>query len=114
MSFAALLRALSPFWQFEDASRGDLYARSAAHQRNLRLRDTLPRYLVRWLLICGGAAATLRACDALAAHLGAGLGIFVLMAAGSGLICAWAVCALVVIGYAYLYLGRAAESRRRP
>jgi len=114
MSFAALRRALSPFWQFEDASRGDLYARSAAHQRNLGLRDALPRYLWRWLLIGGCAATVLRACDALAADIGTRLDIFAVMAAGSGLVCAGAVCALVVIGYAYLYLGRAAETRGRP
>lgn len=113
MSFAALLRALSPFWQFEDLSRGDIYARSAAHQRNLRLRETLPRYLVRWLLICGCAAAAVRVCDALAADIGRRLDIFVVMAAGSGLICAWAACALLVIGYAYLYLGRSAHARER-
>lgn len=114
MSFAALRRALSPFGQFEDTSRGDLYARSAAHQRNLRLRESLPRYLLRWLLVCGCAAAVLRACDALAPDIGGRLDIFVVMAAGSGLICAWAVCALLVIGYAYLYLCRAAQLRGRP
>lgn len=114
MSFAALRRALSPFWQFEDASLGDLYARSAAHQRNLRLRDTLPRYLLRWLLICGCAAAALRVFDALSADIRGRLDIFVVMAAGSGVICAGAVCALLVIGYAYLHLWRGAESRRRP
>lgn len=112
MSLAALRRALSPFWQFEDASRGDLYARSAAHQRNLRLRDTLPPYLLRWLLICACAAASVRACDAWAPSIGHRLDIFALMAAGSGLLCAWALCALLVIGYAYLYLCRAAQARR--
>lgn len=114
MSFAALRHALSPFGQFEDATRGDLYARSAARERNLRLRGCLPRYLLRWLLICGCAAAALRASDALAPDIGRRLDIFVVMAAGSGLICAWAFCALLVIGYAYLYLCRAAQARRRP
>lgn len=113
MSFAGLRRALSPFWQFEDASRGDLYARSAAHQRNLRLRDSLPHYLMRWLLICAGAAAALRACDALSPDTGHRLDIYVVMAAGSGLICACAICALLVIGYSYLYLCRAAHARGR-
>lgn len=114
MSFEAACRALSPFWQFEDASRGDIYARSAAHQRNLGLRAVLPRYLWRWLLICSCAAAVLRTCDSLAPGIGRTAGLFVLMAAGSGLICICAFCALLVIGYAYLYLCRAAQSRRRP
>jgi len=114
MSISSLRHTLSPFGQFDDASRGDVYARSAALQRNLQLRGSLPRYLLRWLLVCGCAAAILRACDALAPDIGGRLDIFVVMAAGSGLICAWAVCALLVIGYAYVYLCRAAHSRRRP
>ena len=112
MRLEALRRTLSPFWQFEDTSRGDLYARAAAHRRNLRLRASLPRYLLRWLLVSALAAAALRACDALAAGIGR-LDIFVVMAAGSGLVCVLAVCALLVIGYAYLYLCRAAQRARR-
>lgn len=114
MTFAGVRRALSPFSQFEDTSRGDLYARAAAHQRNLRLRASLPRYLLRWLLVSAVAAAALRACDALAADIGRKVDIFVVMAAGSGLVCACSLCALLVIGYAYLYLCRAAQSARRP
>jgi len=113
MRLEALRRTLSPFWQFEDASRGDLYARAAAHQRNLRLRASLPPYLRRWLLVWAAAAGTLRLCDALAAQIGHRLGVFVLMAAGSGLVCAGAICALLVIGYAYLYLCRAEQTVRR-
>jgi len=114
MTLAALRRALSPFWLFEDTSRGDIYARAAAHQRNLRLRASLPRYLLRWLLVSASAAAALRVCDALAGEIGRKLDIFALVAAGSGLICACALCALLVIGYAYLYLCRAAQTARRP
>lgn len=114
MTLAPLCRALSPFSLFEDASRGGLYARAAAHRRNLRRRECLPRYLWRWLLVCAGAAGALRACDALAPDIGRKLDLFAVVAAGSGLICAWAICALAVIGYAYLYLGRAERSGRRP
>jgi hypothetical protein len=113
MTITALRRTLSPFWQFEDTGRGDIYARAAAHQRNLRLRASLPRYLLRWLLISACAAAAIRACDALAGAVGRKLDIFALVAAGSGLICAWAVCALLIIGYAYVYLCRAAQTARR-
>ncbi|HXS27345.1 MAG TPA: hypothetical protein VN730_06760 [Steroidobacteraceae bacterium] len=114
MRLAELRHALSPFGQFEDASRGDLFARAAAHQRNLRLRAILPRYLLRWGLVCASAAGALRGSDALASGIGRKLDIFVVMAAGSGLICAWAVCSVLVIGYAYLSLCRAAQSARRP
>ena len=113
MTLAGLHRTLSPFWQFEDTSRGDIYARAAAHQRNLRLRASLPGYLWRWLLVSGCAAAAFRACEALSGRIGRKLDIFAVMAAGSGVICAWAVCALLVIGYAYLYLCRAAQTARR-
>lgn len=113
MTLTALRRALSPFWQFEDTSRGDIYARAAAHQRNLRLRAILPRYLLRWLVVSVSAAAALRAFDALAGELGRSLDIFAVMAAGSGLICAGSVCALLVIGYAYVSLCRAAQTARR-
>lgn len=109
MTLIALRRALSPFWQFEDTSRGDLYARAAAHRRNVRLRASLPRYLLRWLLVSASAAAALRVCDALAAGVGRKPDIFVVMAAGSGLICAGALCVLLVIGYAYLFLFRSAQ-----
>ncbi len=113
MSLTSLRRAWWPFWQFQDTSRGDLYARAAAHQHNLRLRASLPRYLRKWLLVCAIASAGIRACDGLAADVGHKLDVFAVMAAGSGLVCAYAVCVLFVIGYAYLYLARAAHSGRR-
>jgi hypothetical protein len=100
----ALVRSWWPFWQFKDASRGDLYARAAAHQHNLRMRANLPRYLLRWFVVCCLASAAICACDALAADVRHRLDLFVLMAAGSGIVCAYAVCALFVIGYAYLRL----------
>jgi hypothetical protein len=42
--------------------------------------------------------------DALATDVARRLDVFVLMAAGSGLICAYAVCVVLVIGYAWCYL----------
>ena len=101
---AALVRALFPFGLFKDATRGDVYARAAARQHNLRMRDQLPRYLLKWFVICCAASAAIFACDAMAADVGRRLDVFVLMAAGSGILCAYAVCVLFVIGYAYLCL----------
>ncbi len=114
MSLTSLRRAWWPFWQFKDTTQGDLYARAAAHRHNLQLRASLPRYLLRWLSVCGVASAMLRACDALAADVGHKLDVFVVMAAGSGLICAYAACAVFIIGYAYLYLVQAAHGAGRP
>ena len=102
----ALARELWPFWLFKDATRGDVYARAAARQHNLRMRDRLPRYLLKWFLICCVASAAIVACDAMAADVGRRLDVFVLMAAGSGLVCAYGLCALFVIGYAYLSLSQ--------
>lgn len=105
MNLQAWRRAWWPFWQFQDTSRGDLYARAAAHRHNLRMRASLPRYLLKWTLVCALASGAIRTFDAMAADVGHRLDVFVVMAAGSGLVCAYALCALVVIGYAYLYLG---------
>ena len=101
---AALVRGLWPFWLFKDATRGDVYARAAARQHNLRMRERLPRYLLKWFAICCVASAAIYACDAMAADVGRRLDVFVLMAAGSGIVCAYGVCVLFVIGYAYLRL----------
>jgi hypothetical protein len=70
------------------------------------MRAHLPGYLLKWLIIATGASGALHVCDAMAADTGRRLDVFVLVAAGSGLVCASAVCALFVTGYAYLCLLR--------
>jgi hypothetical protein len=105
----ALWTSLWPFALFQDPSRGDVYARAAARQHNLRMRAKLPQYLRRWLVICCLASTAIYAFDAMAADVSRRLDVFVLMAAGSGIVCAYAVCALLVIGYAYLNLRRLEE-----
>lgn len=100
----ALSRTLWPFWLFKDANQGDLYARAAALAHNRRMSVELPRYLRRWLLVCAVASLSICANDALATDVGHRLDVFVLMAAGSGLVCAYALCVVLVIGYAWCYL----------
>jgi len=100
----ALGHALWPFWLFQDASQGDLYARAAARAHNRRMSEILPLYLRRWVLVCALASVSLFANDALATDVGRRLDVFVLMAAGSGLLCAYGLCTIVVIGYAWCYL----------
>jgi hypothetical protein len=99
-----LSHTLWPFWLFKDPNQGDLFARAAAAAHNRRMSEVLPRYLRRWLLVCAIASASIFANDALAADVARRLDVFVLMAAGSGLVCAYAVCVVLVIGYAYCYL----------
>ena len=100
----AVSHSLWPFWLFKDPNQGDLYARAAAFAHNRRMSEVLPRYLRRWLLVSAIASLSIFANDALATDVGRRLDLFVLMAAGSGLICAYAVCVVLVIGYAWCYL----------
>ena len=109
----ALVRNWWPFWLFKDASRGDLFARAAAHQHNMRMRANLPRYLLKWFAVCCIASTGIFAFDALAADVGRRLDLFALMAAGSGIVCAYAICVLFVLGYAYLYLARVRRGSER-
>jgi hypothetical protein len=99
----ALGHNLSPFWLFKDANQGDLFARAAANAHNRRMSEILPLYLRRWLLVCAIASASLCANDAMAPAVGR-LDIYAFMAAGSGMVCAFGICAMVVIGYAWCYL----------
>jgi hypothetical protein len=100
----ALSHSLWPFWLFKDPNQGDLYARAAATAHNRRMSEVLPRYLRRWLLVIAITSLSICANDAMATDVARRLDVFVLMAAGSGLICAYAVCVVIVIGYAWCYL----------
>jgi hypothetical protein len=95
--------SLWPFWLFQDANQGDLYARAAARAHNQRMSEILPLYLRRWLLVCAIASASVCASDAMGPAVGR-LDFYAFMAAGSGLVCALAICAMMVIGYAWCYL----------
>jgi hypothetical protein len=99
----ALGHSLSPFWLFKDPNQGDLFARAAAAAHNQRMSEILPLYLRRWLLVCALAGASLCANDAIAPAVGR-LDVYAFMAAGSGLVCAFGICAVMVIGYAWCYL----------
>jgi hypothetical protein len=99
-----LARGLWPFWLFKDPNQGDLYARAAASAHNRRMSEVLPRYLRRWLLVSAIASLSICANDAMATDVARRLDVFVLMAAGSGLVCAYALCVAMVIGYAWCYL----------
>jgi hypothetical protein len=95
---------LWPFWLFKDVNQGDLFARAAASAHNRRMSELLPRYLGRWLLVCAIASLSICANDAMATNVAQRLDFFVLMAAGSGLVCAYGICTMIVIGFAWCYL----------
>ena len=101
-----LFRYLWPFWLFRNAARGDRYARAAAYRHNRDMRIYLPGYLVKWGCSSTFALLMTVVLGSLAARRSGTLNFYTLMAAGSGVIFACAVCVLFVTGYIYLYLSR--------
>jgi hypothetical protein len=102
-----LIQSLWPFHLFQDATRGDMYARAAAYRHNRRMRGNLPGYFMKWML--GSFIAWLSICgfDALAAPTASGqVNVFVLMAAGCGIVFVYAVCVMLVTVSAYVYLSQ--------
>src|SRR5580704_18114818 len=93
----SLGHSLWPFWLFKDVNQGDLFARAAASAHNRRMSAVLPSYLRRWLLVFAVASVSSYANDAIGADVARRLDVFALMAAGSGLVCACAICVLIVI-----------------
>jgi hypothetical protein len=100
----SLGHGLWPFWLFKDVNKGDIFARAAATAHNQRMSEFLPLYLRRWALVCAIASVSTCASDAMDTEAAGRLGIYAFMAAGSGLVCALGICAMMVIGYAWCYL----------
>jgi len=101
-----LFRFLWPFWLFQDASRGDRFARAAAYRHNRDMRVYLPGYLMKWLLSCALALASTTGLESLARSIGPGLNFFSLIAAALAMLFACGVCVLFITAYIYLYLSR--------
>lgn len=101
-----LFRYLWPFWLFRDASTGDRMARAAAYRHNRSMRVYLPGYLLKWVLSSSVALALTVAWSSLAAHGARAPDFFTLMAAGSGMLFACAVCVLAVTAGIYCCLSR--------
>jgi hypothetical protein len=94
-------RFFSPQWLMQDASCGSFEERAAAYRHNRRMRGELSACMKRWALSGAIAIVLTSSFDA----LGEGkLSIFALLAAACATFIACAVCALFVMGYAYIYL----------
>jgi hypothetical protein len=107
MPFAQILfRFLWPFWLFQDASRGDRLTRAAAYRHNRNMRVYLPGYLLKWMLNSAFALAVTAGLESLAHQAAGPINVLMLIAAGTGIVFACALCVLLVIAYVYLYLGR--------
>jgi hypothetical protein len=101
-----LFRFLWPFWLFQDASRGDRFARAAAYRHNRDMRVYLPGYFMKWLLSSTLVLALIAALDALAASVGTPATLLTFLCAACALVFACCVCVLFVTAYTYLYLSR--------
>ena len=101
-----LFRFLWPFWLFQDASRGDRFARAAAYRHNRNMRIYLPGYLMKWVVSCAFVLGLTATVDSLAASFGPGLNLLSLIAAALAMIFACGVCVLFITAYIYLYLSR--------
>ncbi len=93
----------------KDASRGSFEERAAAYRHNQSLRGQLSGCMARWLLSCAVATGLTSIFDALGSSTttvpGAGLDIFVVLAAACATFIACGVCVLFVTAYVYFYLG---------
>lgn len=101
-----LVRFFSPAWLFRDASRGSALERAAAFRHNRRMRAHLPRYMARWAAAGGMAFVLMASFDGTDGASAAAPSLAVLLAATFGVLFACAACALFVVGYVYLALGR--------
>jgi hypothetical protein len=99
----SLINYFSPFAVLKDASRGTVDEKAAAYRHNYEKRGCLLGYIRRWLW--SGAVALLLATffDSQSPHDGA-LHLFDLLAAAPALFASIAVCGIVVLGYAYVFL----------
>ena len=94
----------SPFGLLKDASRGTFAERAAAYRYNCRMRGCLPAYISRWLVSCAAALLLTAFFDALGTD-GAGIPmVFVILATAHAVFAAVGICAISVLGYAYVSL----------
>src|SRR5215831_5971734 len=93
----------------KDVNRGSFEERAAAYRHNRSLRGELSACMTRWLLCCAVASGLTSIFDTLGSGAtssgsGAGLDIFVVLAAACATFIACGVCVLFVSAYVYLYL----------
>ncbi len=101
-----LFRFLWPFWLFQDATRGDRYARAAAYRHNRDMRVHLPGYLMKWVLSCTFVLALTSGVDSLARSLTPISTVLSLLTAACAIAFVCSVCVLFVTAYIYLYLSK--------
>lgn len=99
-----LFRYIWPFWLFHDASHGDQLARAAAYRHNRGMRVYLPGYLLKWTISNTLAFAVAIGFESLSARADSAPNVFLVMAAGTGMLFVVGICVLCLTAYIYLYL----------
>jgi len=114
--FEAVRTYFSPFGVLKDASRGTAAEKAAAFRHNYEMRGCLLGYIQRWLWTGTLALFLTTFFDSQSPHDRATLDVFVLLAAAPAVFVTIAVCGVVVLAYAYIWLTYnhtpAAEPRR--
>jgi hypothetical protein len=97
---------LWPFSIFKDATRGNLFERTAAYRYNREKRVYMPGYSFRWFIL-SVAFVLLTTAFQSASHQVESLD-FILggFCALSGLLLSMSICVLVLTGATYLYLSK--------
>lgn len=93
----------SPYAVLKDASRGTFEEKVAAYRYNYEMRGCLLEYIRRWLWTGTFAMLMTLFFDSQSPHDGT-LHLFDLLAAAPAMFATFAVCGIVVLGYAYVFL----------
>lgn len=99
----ALLNYFSPYTVLKDVSRGTVDEKAAAYRYNYEMRGCLLGYIRRWLWTGSFALLLTTFFDSQSPHDGT-FHIFDLLAAAPALFATFAVCGVVILGYAYVFL----------
>jgi hypothetical protein len=93
----------SPFTVLKDVDRGTVDEKAAAYRHNYEMRSCLLGYMRRWLWTGTFALLLTMFFDSQSPHDGA-LHVFDILAAAPALFATVAVCGVMILGYAYVFL----------
>ena len=98
-----LLNFFSPFSVLKDVSRGTIAEKAAAYRFNYEMRGCLLGYIRRWLWTGSSALLLTMFFDSQSPHDGT-LHVMDLLAAAPAMLASVAVCGVVLLSYAYVFL----------
>lgn len=101
--FQTLWNYFSPFTVLKDVNHGTVDEKAAAYRHNYQMRGCLLGFMRRWLWTGTFALLLSMFFDSQSPHDGA-LHVFDILAAAPALFATVAVCGVMVLGYAYVFL----------